>query len=100
MLYSHSQPNADIRVLTIGRKIMSIKKSQMRADLKALDKADKSISSILEKYIPFFEKDNKMKDIKTDMQEVQVGIIKLKISQNIHQLIKYISLRNLYQTIR
>ena len=75
MLYSHSQPDADIRVLTIGRKIMSIKKSQMRADLKALDKADKSISSILEKYIPFFEKDNKMKDIKTDMQEVQVGML-------------------------
>lgn len=47
----------------------------MRADLKALDKADKSISSILEKYIPFFMKDDKMKGIKDDMQDVQVGML-------------------------
>ena len=54
---------------------MKVNKQTIRSDLKNLENSDITIAKILERYIPIYKSDNKMSEIKKDVQEVQFEMI-------------------------
>jgi|TARA_R100000482_G_scaffold82599_2_gene32718 hypothetical protein len=54
---------------------MTVNKQTIRSDLKNLESSDNKIANILEKYIEIYKSDNKMSEIKKDVQEVQFEMI-------------------------